>query len=90
MYDGRIFKVEEHTQRLLESASALGFEIPYTCEALVEASKLVVEKLGIGDGYVRPVAWRGAEMMGVFGAEQHDPRGDRDLGVAGVLRRGCE
>ena len=65
VYDGRIFKVEEHTERLIASARALGFELPYGCEALADASKAVVEALGIGDGYVRPVAWRGAEMMGV-------------------------
>ena len=65
VYGSRIFKVEEHTERLLGSARALGFEIPYSCEALVDASRAVVEALGIGDGYVRPVAWRGAEMMGV-------------------------
>ena len=65
VYDSRIFKVEEHTHRLLDSARALGFEIPHTCEALVDASRAVVDALGIGDGYVRPVAWRGAEMMGV-------------------------
>jgi branched-chain amino acid aminotransferase len=70
VYDGRIFKVEEHTQRLLDSADALGFEIPFSCEALVDASRLVVDTLGIGDGYVRPVAWRGAEMMGV--SAQHN------------------
>ena len=66
-YDGRIFKAEEHTERLLESARALDFEIPYACETLVNASREVVAALGIGDGYVRPVAWRGAEMMGARG-----------------------
>lgn len=65
VYDGRIFKAEEHTERLYESARALDFEIPYACETLVDASREVVAALGIGDGYVRPVAWRGAEMMGV-------------------------
>ncbi len=65
VYDGRIFKVEEHTRRLIDSARALDFEIPYDCETLVSASKEVVEALGIGDGYLRPVAWRGSDMMGV-------------------------
>lgn len=65
VYDGRIFKVEEHTQRLIDSARALDFELPYSCDELVDASNQVVKELGIGDGYVRPVAWRGPEMMGV-------------------------
>ena len=70
VYDSRIFKVEEHTQRLLDSAQALGFEIPYSLKTLVEASREIVKANGIGDGYVRPIAWRGAEMMGV--SAQHN------------------
>ncbi len=65
VYDGRIFKLTEHSQRLMGSAKVMGFEVPYDLAAIDEASKLVVSANGIGDGYVRPVAWRGAEMMGV-------------------------
>jgi branched-chain amino acid aminotransferase len=65
VYDGRIFKLAEHSQRLMGSAKVLGFEIPYDLAAIDAACKLVVTANGIGDGYVRPVAWRGAEMMGV-------------------------
>jgi branched-chain amino acid aminotransferase len=65
VYDGRIFKLTEHSQRLMSSAKVMGFEVPYDLAAIDEASKLVVSANGIGDGYVRPVAWRGAEMMGV-------------------------
>jgi branched-chain amino acid aminotransferase len=65
VYDGRIFKLSEHSQRLMKSAEVLGFEVPYDLAAIDEASKRVVAANGIGDGYVRPVAWRGAEMMGV-------------------------
>jgi len=65
VYDGRIFKLTEHSRRLMSSAEVLGFEVPYELTAIDEASKLVVSANGIGDGYVRPVAWRGAEMMGV-------------------------
>jgi branched-chain amino acid aminotransferase len=49
----------------MKSAEVLGFEVPYDLAAIDEASKRVVAANGIGDGYVRPVAWRGAEMMGV-------------------------
>ena len=65
VYDGRIFKLSEHSQRLIESARVLGFEVPYDLATLDQASKQVCAANGIGDGYVRPVAWRGAEMMGV-------------------------
>ena len=65
VYDGRIFKLTEHSQRLVESGKVMGFEIPYDVAAIDEACKRVVAGNGIHDGYVRPVAWRGAEMMGV-------------------------
>ncbi len=65
VYGGRIFKLHEHSERLLESARALDFEIPYSVDAIDEASNAVVKACGIEDGYVRPVAWRGAEQMGV-------------------------
>jgi branched-chain amino acid aminotransferase len=65
VYDGRIFKLTPHSQRLAESAKVLGFEIPYDIAAIDEACRRVVAANGIHDGYVRPVAWRGAEMMGV-------------------------
>jgi branched-chain amino acid aminotransferase len=65
VYDGRIFKLTEHTRRLVNSARVLGFELPYDTAAIDQACKHVVAANGIGDGYVRPVAWRGAEMMGV-------------------------
>ena len=65
VYDGRIFKLTAHSQRLAESAKVLGFEVPYDIAAVDEACRRVVATNGIHDGYVRPVAWRGAEMMGV-------------------------
>jgi branched-chain amino acid aminotransferase len=64
-YGGRIFKGREHNQRLLESAKILGFEIPYSVEAIDAACYEVLKANGIVDGYVRPIAWRGSEMMGV-------------------------
>lgn len=64
-YGGRIFKMTEHHERLHKSARVLGFEIPYSVAEIDAASEQVVAANGIVDGYVRPVAWRGSEMMGV-------------------------
>ena len=69
IYDGRIFKLREHSQRLIDSARILGFAIPWTLEQIEAASNETVRASGIADGYVRPVAWRGPEQMGV--AAQH-------------------
>ena len=64
-YGGKIFKSAEHAQRFRNSAEVLDFEIPYSVEDLVAAKELVVAKNGGGDLYVRPIAWRGSEMMAV-------------------------
>jgi branched-chain amino acid aminotransferase len=64
-YGGTIFKLREHSQRLLDSAKILGFEIPFGVEAIDAACYEVIKANGIVDGYVRPIAWRGSEMMGV-------------------------
>jgi branched-chain amino acid aminotransferase len=64
-YGGRIFKSTEHAERLKRSASVLDFEIPYSVGEIVAAKNLVLEKNGKKEAYVRPVAWRGSEMMGV-------------------------
>ncbi|MDV7338433.1 branched-chain amino acid aminotransferase [Terasakiella sp. A23] len=65
VYGGNIFKLREHNERLIESAKLLGFEIPYTVEEVDAATEKVVKENNIVDGYIRPVAWRGSEMMGV-------------------------
>jgi branched-chain amino acid aminotransferase len=65
VYDGRIFKLTEHTERLHDSARQLNFEIPWTTAQIDEACRQVVAAQGFSDAYVRPVAWRGSEMMGV-------------------------
>jgi len=64
-YGGKIFELEAHTERLHLSADIMGFEIPYTSAEINESCKAVCEANGIVDGYIRPVAWRGSEMMGV-------------------------
>ena len=65
VYDGRIFKLTEHTERLHASAQMLDFTIPWTTEQIDEACRQVVAAHGLKDAYVRPIAWRGSEMMGV-------------------------
>ena len=64
-YEGEIFKLREHTERLFYSGVVMGFQIPYTLEEIDQACREVLTANRIQDGYVRPVAWRGAEMMGV-------------------------
>lgn len=65
VYEGRVFKLREHSQRLIDSAKILGFDLPYTLEELEKATRDVVEKQKIVNGYIRPVAWRGSEMMAI-------------------------
>ncbi len=64
-YSGAIFKLTEHSQRLIASGRMLGFEIPWTVEQIDRACDETLAANGIRDGYVRPIAWRGSEMMGV-------------------------
>jgi branched-chain amino acid aminotransferase len=69
-YGGEIFRSMEHSERLKRSAEWLDFEIPYSVAEIDAAKRLVLERNGQKDAYVRPVAWRGSEMMGV--AAQHN------------------
>jgi len=64
-YGGRIFKLREHTERLFFSAQEMGFAIPYSVDEIDDACRAVLEKNKLSNAYVRPVAWRGSEMMGV-------------------------
>ncbi len=64
-YSGVIFRSREHSERLKHSATILDFEIPYTAAEIDAAKHLVVEKDGIPNAYVRPIAWRGSEQLGV-------------------------
>lgn len=64
-YGGRIFKLTEHNRRLHKSAEILGFSIPYSVEELDAATIELLKRQGFADAYVRPIAWRGSEMMGV-------------------------
>jgi branched-chain amino acid aminotransferase len=65
VYGGRIFKCNEHSQRLHKSAEMLGFKIPYSVEQLDKFKKKTVQKQQITDGYMRAFAWRGSEKMAI-------------------------
>ena len=65
MYGGEIFELTAHTERLFESARILDFEIPFTVAEIDQACKDTCAKNGLTDAYVRPLAWRGSEMIGV-------------------------
>ncbi|RAI43305.1 branched-chain amino acid aminotransferase [Rhodoplanes roseus] len=64
-YGGEIFKCTQHSERLRRSANVLDFEIPWSAAEIDAAKRLVIEKNNFRDAYVRPIAWRGSEMMGV-------------------------
>jgi len=65
MYGGEIFRLSEHTRRLFRSAEILDYEIPYTVAEIETACKETCARNGLVDCYVRPIAWRGSEVMGV-------------------------
>jgi branched-chain amino acid aminotransferase len=65
VYNGKVFRLEDHNERLRNSARILGFEVPASMDDLAKATQEVISSNRIVDGYVRPVAWRGAEQMGV-------------------------
>jgi branched-chain amino acid aminotransferase len=69
VYGGEIFKLTDHSQRLVNSAGILDFKIPYSVAEIDAACREVVKAMKISDGYVRPVAWRGSEQMGVSGQQ---------------------
>ncbi|MHB1104252.1 MAG: branched-chain amino acid aminotransferase [Devosia sp.] len=66
-YGGEVFKLREHTNRLIESGKTLDFTIPYSADEINEANRLVLSKNNLVDAYVRPVAWRGSEELSVPG-----------------------
>ena len=65
VYDGEIFKLEEHTDRFYHSANRLGIEIPYTKDEINDATRKIVLTQKVQNGYIRPFAWRGSEMMAI-------------------------
>ncbi len=65
IYNGSIFKLREHTNRLIHSADRMGFKIPYSADEIDNACKEIIKIQKIENGYVRPIAWRGSEMMAI-------------------------
>ena len=65
VYDGEIFKLKEHTERFFYSAKRMDIKIPYSQEEINEATKKIVSVQKVQNGYIRPFAWRGSEMMAV-------------------------
>ncbi len=65
VYEGQIFKLEEHTDRLFQSAELMDMKIPYSKDEINKSTKKIVSVQNVLNGYVRPFAWRGSEMMGV-------------------------
>ena len=65
VYNGEIFKLREHTNRLVYSANRMGFEIPYSVDEIDDACNQIIKIQNVKNGYVRPVAWRGSEMMAI-------------------------
>ena len=66
-YSGNIFRLRMHTDRLINSGRLLGFEIPYTADEIDAACIEVLAANNLADGYLRPIAWRGSEMLSVSG-----------------------
>lgn len=64
-YSGNIFKLRQHTERLIRSGEILGFKIPYSADEIDAACREVVTANGLTDAYVRPLAWRGSEQLSV-------------------------
>ena len=65
VYDGAIFKLEEHTERLFYSAKRMGIKVPYSQKEINDACKNIVNVQKVLNGYVRPLIWRGSEMMAI-------------------------
>ncbi|WP_096704871.1 branched-chain amino acid aminotransferase [Magnetospirillum sp. 15-1] len=65
IYDGKVFKLAEHSRRLVESARLLGMKLPYSAAEVSEATDRTVAANNMVNGYARPVVWRGSEMMAV-------------------------
>ena len=65
IYDGRVFRLSAHSARLIRSARLLDYDLPWSREEIDEATRTVVKANKLASGYIRPIAWRGSEVMGV-------------------------
>ncbi|HJD56194.1 MAG TPA: branched-chain amino acid transaminase [Rickettsia endosymbiont of Pyrocoelia pectoralis] len=64
-YNGKVFKLREHTERLIKSAEVLGLEVPYSVDEIIKAHELLIEKNKIQDAYIRPLVWCGSESLNI-------------------------
>ena len=64
-YNGKIFRLSDHSARLRKSAELIGFELPWSVAEIDAACEQTLAASGLTDAYMRPVAWRGSEQMGV-------------------------
>ena len=65
LYEGKIFKLEEHIKRLFDSAKILDLDIPFNFKEIIQVTKDITQKQNILNGYIRPVVWRGSEIMAI-------------------------
>jgi len=65
IYDGRVFRLAAHSARLIRSARLLDYDLPWSREEIDEATRAVVKANKLASGYIRPIAWRGSEVLGV-------------------------
>ena len=64
-YNGKVFKSKEHTERLFNAAKTMDMIIPYTLDDILHAKEELLRSNSLSDAYVRPIVWRGSEMMAV-------------------------
>lgn len=65
-YNGKVFKLMEHSRRLIKSAEAMHLDAKYSADEISEATKIILEKNGLMNAYIRPLIWRGAESLGAY------------------------
>ena len=65
-YNGKVFKLEEHTERLIASAGAIKLQVPYNFDEIIKAHQLIMQKNNIQDAYIRPLVWRGSESLNII------------------------
>jgi len=78
-YNGKVFKLKEHTERLIKSAEALGLEVPYSVDEIMKAHELLIEKNKIQDAYIRLLIWCGSESLNIT-----NPDLSTNLLIAGI------
>ncbi len=88
IYDTEVFALTKHSERLHASANILGFEIPYSVAEIDQACRDVIKAQGLVEGYIRPIAFRGSEEIGVAAKHTQDQPRDRLLGLGFIFPRG--